>query len=129
MKCNNSFNTFNIKISLLLLITGVFFRNKNWKFDTNKSTSILVWTRVSVYQCAEHHGWKIIYELSIFKLINNAQSTDAFFHFSMLYYMKGLLYGGGGEHREEIHFSLNENIPFFLSYSHNHASIPLFYAE
>lgn len=49
----------------------------------------------------------------------------------MLYYMKRILYGGGGEHCEEIHYSPNENILkniLILSHS-NHASTPQFYIE
>lgn len=45
MKCNNSFNTFKIKISWLLWVfTGVFFRLKSGNL-----TRVLVWTCVSVY--------------------------------------------------------------------------------
>lgn len=39
-----------------------------------------------------------------------------FFHSSMLYYLKRILYGGGGENCEEIHYSPNENILKYISF-------------
>lgn len=40
-----------------------------------------------------------------------------FFHSSMLYYLKRILYGGGGKNCEEIHYLPNENILKYIFFS------------